>query len=75
MNSKPYARACGKNSEEWKQSQEDKPVAAAKDEYPADLHERLNPTNDGVTVGQNFPRKATPITKFEESFILGPRHA
>lgn len=45
------------------------------DRCPVGFSEMMFKNNDGLTVGQSFPRKASPITRFEENFILGPRHA
>jgi hypothetical protein len=55
---------------------EAEPVVEVEDTAcPVGFAQTLFPQTDGVTVGTAFQRKSSPITKFEESFILGPRHA
>ena len=51
------------------------PVVEDSDECPVGFSEMMFRQSDGCTVGLSFPRKASPITQFEESFILGPRHS
>jgi len=76
MQKPPYVRKTGIAAEAARIQDVKEEVAEEKaPPCPENFAAMLHPQSDGVTVGASFPRKASPITRFEESFILGPRHA
>ena len=72
---KAYERKTGLAAEVERVLTPREPEPDTTDRCPVGFTEMMFKNNDGLTVGQSFPRKASPITRFEENFILGPRHA